>query len=181
MKHKRAFPAVLVATVLYLAASPSAAANIPSQRGPGVYWFMQEARLEAPESAQPDNMYWLDNRPYNVDVSVGVSFYFKNDDGSHGGYIGSTNEGTSTQTIRYGQTPDHANDIGDRLGYAAAGLAGQEIGYHVSQRAADAARAAAAQASPLSPGYQYGNWFADAATTGRNFAGRLIGALGGVF
>jgi hypothetical protein len=181
MQRKRhLFLAFLVVWIMALAEHPSADSNIAPRGGPAVYWFMQEVKLEAPEIAQPDNMFWIDTRPFNVDVNVSVDFHYKNDDGSQGEFLGTTTEGTSHQIVRFGDVGDHANELGDRLGYAAAGLAGQEVGYQLSQRAADAARTAASQANPLSPSHQWGNWFADMASSGRNFLGRTVGALGGI-
>lgn len=128
---------------------------------------------------QPDHLYF--ERPYTVAVDVGIEVAFKNDDGSRGAYIGTIVEGTSTQTIAYSGTESNASSLGEKVGYAASGMAGQEVGFQLSQKAAEAARTAASQASPLNPTHQWGNWFADAASTGRNLAGRMIGAIGGIF
>jgi hypothetical protein len=179
MQDKRhAFLAALVGFMLIFAAR-AAASGGESGRGPGLCWFLMEARLDAPDQAQPDMLYW-ESRPYTVEVNVSIDFHYQNDDGSRGEYIGSTNEGTSIQTIPFGEASGHASDLGERLAYTASGLAGQEVGYQVSQRVADAARTAAAHANPLNPSAQWGSWLGDAASAGRNFLGRLIGAAGGV-
>jgi hypothetical protein len=180
MQHKRhAFVAAVVGFMIVFAARAAASTTESSGRGPGLCWFLMEARL-SPDEPQPDMLFY-ENRPYTVEVNVSVDFHYQNDDGSRGEYIGSTNDGSSVQTISYGQASNHASDIEQRLAYTASGLAGQEVGYQVSQRVANAARAAAAQANPLQPSAQWGSWLEGVASVGRNFFGRLIGAAGGVF
>jgi hypothetical protein len=180
MQHKRyGFLVALVGFMIIFGARAAASTNGSSGRGPGLCWFMMEARLDSGE-LQPDMLFW-ENRSYTVEVDVSVEFHYQNDDGSRGEFIGSTNEGTSRQTIPFSQADNHASDLGERLAYTASGMAGQEVGYQVSQRVVNAARTAASQANPLQPSFQWGNWIADTAAAGRNFLGRLVGAAGGVF
>ena len=165
--------------VVLLATSPAqiAAAPLLDFGSPRFYWFLGETVLMAPGH---EAMLALPDRDFTADVSVSIDFYFTNDDGSQGEFIGSTVEGSGISTVPYGQTESQASDLANRVGQGAAVLAGQEVGYQLSQAAANAARSAAANANPLNPAHQWGTWGSSLMSGGRNFLGRMVGGIGGL-